>query len=466
LLSGGIAKARTLATALAGIISLGNVAVAAEARPASPERTCGTVQSILDEYFASGKIAGAVVALGRGESDPIFIAAGSISDLPGAPRAGPASLWRIYSMTKPITAMAAMTLVEDGKLSLDQPIADFMPEFGAMRVLTAPETSLQARPARQSITVRHLLTHTGGLTYQFLGRTPIHKAYEDLGLLGGRTDPAAAKAQPQSLEEFSRRLARLPLISEPGTKWNYSVGTDVLGRVIEVASGVSFERYVEQRLLKPLGMTSTYWTVPRSEASRLATLYAWSEKRVVVDPGDGSIWMQPPAIHYGGSGLVSSARDYDRFLQMLAGSGKVGRVRVLKSRTVRLAMSNLLPAGVRMTGAGTPEAALAEGYGAGGWVYLADTAQGIRAGTYGWFGAAGTIAFVDPVAGIRLTLMTNYFPGDKWPLGRDLIAAVYSADRRAPLCARSASGPSSLGSSQKSPAIRPLASGHAVRSGR
>jgi CubicO group peptidase (beta-lactamase class C family) len=384
------------------------------------------VQALVDRYVSTGRTPGIVVAVGTGDAPATFLQAGSLSDDPGAAKAGPDTLWRIYSMTKPITAMAAMKLVEDGRLGLDQPIGELIPAFASMRVLTSPDTSLDSRPASRPITVRNLLTHTGGLVYQFLGKGPLREEYKRLGLLGGRADEAASKAQPATLAEFADRAASLPLVAEPGAEWNYSVGMDVLGRVIEVASGMPFERYVQTRLLDPLGMNSTFWTVPPRDAGRLAAAYAWTgTDRVAVDRPMSSEWLQAPRVHYGGSGLVSSARDYDRFLQMLAGYGKVGRVRVLKRETVRLAMSNLLPPGVSVVGTGTPDTAVAEGFGAGGWVYTRDVPGGVRAGTYGWFGAAGTVAFIDPAKRLRVTVMVNYFPANKWPLHADVLAALY-----------------------------------------
>jgi CubicO group peptidase (beta-lactamase class C family) len=429
-------KKRLILTASALLSAIAGTALEARDVPsrqtsvARTEPSLQSVQSLLDSYVRAGRTPGIVVAIGRGDAPPTFISAGRISDDPKAPRAGPDSLWRIYSMTKPITALAAMKLVEDGKLKLDEPISDFIPAFKNMRVLTSPQSSLDSRPAAGLITVRHLLTHTGGLIYQFLGSGPLNKEYQRLGLLGGRADAEASKMQPATLAEFAERVASLPLVADPGTKWNYSVGADVLGRVIEIASGMPFERFVQTRLLDPLGMKSTYWEVPHSEAERLATAYAWADaRRVPVDIGMTSDWLHPPKVHYGGSGLVSSARDYDRFLQMLAGYGAVGRVRVLKPETARLAISNLLPAGVRVTGNGTPDTAVAEGYGAGGWVYLRDVPKGVRAGTYGWFGAAGTIAFIDHAKKLRVTVMVNYFPANKWPLHGDIVRTLYSSEQ-------------------------------------
>lgn len=408
----------------------------AQGRPSAPAATPApsqalhAVQSLLDDYVRSVRLVGVTVAIGHGDAPPVFLSAGALSDEAGAPRAGPDSLWRIYSMTKPITAMAAMILIQDGKLALDQPVGELIPAFRSARVLDDPARSLASRPADRPVTVRHLLTHSSGLAYPFLVPAPLRTEYERLGLLGGRAGPAASVAQPATLAEFAERAASVPLLAEPGTRWSYSIGTDVLGRVIEVASGMPLDRFVQTRILDPLGMRSTFWTVPAAQAGRLATSFGWNgAQRVALETGKASDWLNPPRLIYGGSGLVSSARDYDRFLQMLAGGGKVGGVRVLKPETVRLALSNLLPPGVRLAGEGTPDTARAEGFGAGGWVYLSDVAGGVGAGTYGWFGVAGTIAFIDPRSKLRVTVMTNYFPATKWPLHGDLLKALYATQR-------------------------------------
>ncbi|WP_066816348.1 serine hydrolase domain-containing protein [Sphingomonas mali] len=397
----------------------------AAARPAT---AIAAVQSVLDSYVRSGTVPGAVAAIGRGDAPPTFVAAGRIADDAAAPKAGPDSLWRVYSMTKPITAMAAMILIEQGKMKLDEPVSDFIPAFKSMRVVDSPAALAPTHPAPRPITIRNLLTHTSGLTYQIIGTGPLPTEYKRLGLLGGRVDAEASKVQPQSLAAFADRLATVPLLADPGTEWHYSVSLDVLGRVIEVASGVPFDRFVESRILKPLGMNSTYWTVPQSQAGRLATSYlGTSAQRTVVETGAASLWLRPPLAPYGGSGLVSSARDYDRFLQMLSGDGKVGNVRILKRATAELAMSNLLPAGVRVVENVTTAKTPATGFGAGGSLYLTDAPNGVHAGTYGWFGAAGTIAFIDPKQHLRVTVMVNYFPPKAWPLYEDVVRALYGA---------------------------------------
>ncbi len=389
-------------------------------------------QGLLDGYVRDGKLPGIVGAFGFGDFPTQFIGAGRISDGASASAADPDSLWRIYSMTKPVTAMAAMILVEEGKLGLDEPIATYLPAFARMKVLTSPDTSLASRPATRPITIRHLLTHTAGLSYSISAKGPLLKEYERLGVLplsvNASTEAQMRRVRPASLAEFADRVATLPLVAEPGTRWHYSIGLDVMGRVIEVASGMSFAAFVQTRLFDPLKMTSTYWSVPRAEVGRLATNYAFvGDNRTPLDPAATSVFLQPPSFPYGGAGLVSSARDYDRFLHMLQDGGMLDGARVMKPETARLAMSNLLPDGVTFNGIGGGTGgtqAPVQGYGAGGSVSLTDTPGGLGKGTYGWGGAAGTIAFVNPALRTRGTLMVNYFPAERWPLRRDVSATL------------------------------------------
>ncbi|PKP93853.1 MAG: serine hydrolase [Alphaproteobacteria bacterium HGW-Alphaproteobacteria-16] len=409
-------------------------AVAPAAPVASAQQT-DAVSALARSYVADGKTPGIVIAWGRADSAPSIAAAGRVAVEAAAASADADSLWRVYSMTKPITGMAAMMLIEDGKLKLDQPVGDFIPGFKTMRVLTDPANSLDSRPAATQVTVRHLLTHTAGLGYNIITKGPLLAEYNRLGI-----NPAAVNAmlelqarplRPKTLAEFADRVATLPLIAEPGTQWSYSISLDVLARVVEVAGGMPFETFVQTRLFDPLGMKSSYWTVPQSELGRFAVNYMWAgENRIPLDPARGSVYASPPSFPYGGAGLVMSARDYDRFLHMLLNEGTLDGVRVMRAETVRLGMSNLLPAGVEFAGApgGTGgDTAPKMGFGAGGSVYLDAVPGGAGKGTYGWGGAAGTIAWVDPANKVRGTVMVNYFPGEHWPLRKDATTAVYSA---------------------------------------
>lgn len=396
------------------------------------------VRALVDMYVAEKRTPGIAVAVGHDDAPPLLLAKGRIGLAPNATAATPDTLWRVYSMTKPITGIAAMILIEEGKLKLDQPISDFFPAYKSMKVLTDPDNSLASRPAAREITVRHLLTHTAGLGYNIITKGPLLKEYERLGIvpasLNRQTEGAAKATRPKSLKEFAERTATLPLIADPGTKWSYSIGLDVLGAVIEAAAKMPFERFVQTRIFDPLGMKSSWWQVPASEAGRLADNNAWvGDNLVPLDPGTTSVFLDPPSFPYGGAGLVMSARDYDRFLAMLQNYGTLDGKRILKPETARLAMSNLLPAGVsytRIDAATGGSAGPNTGFGAGGSVLLQDVPGGPGAGTYGWGGAAGTIAFVDPKKGVRGVGMVNYFPAEKWPLRTDIIKALYGDLKR------------------------------------
>jgi len=311
--------------------------------------------ALFDGYVAQDKMPGIVGAFGVGDGPTLFPAAGRIRDDAGAPAAGPDSLWRVYSMSKPITGMSAMMLIEDGKLNLDDPVSKYIPAFKDMKVAISPDTSLDARPATRPITIRNLLTHTAGLGYSIITKGALLKEYERRGILPASVNAAMEEkmrlVRPTSLEEFANRVATLPLIADPGTKWSYSIGLDVMGRVIEVASGMSFERFVQTWLFDPLKMKSSFWQVPQSEAGRLATNYAFvGDTRTPLDPAATSVFLQKPSFPYGGAGLVMSARDYDRFLHMIQNGGTLDGVRVMKPETIALATSNLLPAGVSYGG--------------------------------------------------------------------------------------------------------------------
>jgi CubicO group peptidase (beta-lactamase class C family) len=401
-------------TLLAGLGALAPAATLARG-PAFP-----AIAGVLDR-FVPARIPGAVVAIGRGLAEPRFVARGRIAVEPRARPAGPDSLWRIYSMTKPVTGIAAMILIERGKLKLDQPVADILPAFADMRVLANPGKDAATRPAAGPITIRHLLTHTAGLGYHFLPESPLRDDYLRVGIIpaqvgaGSDTHPIAP-----SLAAFADRLATLPLASDPGARWAYSVGLDLLGRVIEVAAATPFDRFLRDEIFVPLAMHDTMFTVPPVKISRLATNYGVTKEGLKpLDPGATSVYRRTPPFPFGGAGLVSSARDYDRFLLMLMGQGAIGRTRILAPATARLAMSNLLPPrAILPADFGGPDGG---GFGAGGNVLL----RGPGAGTFGWGGAAGTLGWVDAQRGVRGGVFLNYMPSGALTVNEDLRTALY-----------------------------------------
>ncbi|MGQ3040654.1 MAG: serine hydrolase domain-containing protein [Brevundimonas sp.] len=362
-------------------------------------------QGVLNRYVTERRLPGVAVGVRAPDGSDIFIQAGTL-DFNVYNRVSADSLFRIYSMTKPVTGTAAALLIEDGRLTLDQPVADFIPEFASLKVLPGGEGRLtDARPAQNIMTIRHLLTHTSGLTYNIVGDGPVQRAYRRNGILPFTGDLGAGEGdgpKVRDLDEMAARLADIPLIAEPGTAYNYSVSLDALGLVIQRASGMSFPDFVQRRILNPVGMDDTVWRLRPGDADRLMQIYAFgrnSDNPPVVPPGaSAEAYSAPVTLYAGGAGLVSSTRDYLDFLSMLLNDGRSGRVRVMRPETARLIRSDILPEGLT---------ALNGGYGFGGWVARPGHR---RQGEYGWSGAAGTQGWIDPERNFAATMMIQAMP--------------------------------------------------------
>ena len=389
----------------------------ARATPAAWPR----VTALVDRYVGERKLAGAVATLGFGEGPltPIVRGAEGFDD---ADPVGADSLFRVYSMTKPVTGMAAMMLVEEGKLGLDQELADVFPEFAAMQVAIDPARGLEARPAQRRITVRHLLTHTAGFGYAGIGRDKVSLELMARGVspavVSRMAIPGLTATTPTPLaDEFIRRAAQVPLLAEPGSRWSYSMSLDILGLVIgKVAGAPSFEAFLQERLFGPAGMTSSFFRVPKERTGRFTTNYAvLGSVPVALDKADTSIYLDPVPFAFGGAGLVTTPADYDRFLSLLVNGGRIGGKAVIPSRAVALGMSNLLPEGADLRGTMIEGA----GFGAGGRVGL-----GQDAGTFGWSGAAGTVGFVNARLGLRAGLYVQFMPPGVLPIQREFTDAA------------------------------------------
>lgn len=376
------------------------------------------VAALADKYVAGRKVANLLVTFGWGQENHVHTVGGGTLSLAKPTPVDINSLFRIYSMSKPITGMAIMMLIDDGKLALDMPLHEVLPAFRDMRVLVDPEGPLEDTvPAERPITIRQLLTHTAGLGYQIISKGPLLAAYNQNGLVGGRVSrlpipgfPAVTPAP--GLEAWADRLAGLPLMYQPATKWSYSCSIDLLGRVVEVASGMEFEAFLKARIFEPCGMNSTWMQVPESEAYRLTDNYGiLGGNAFPLDPGQASVYLDPPEVPAGGGGLVSSPKDYDRFLRMLLGYGMLDGVRVMSEEAVRVGTSDLLPATVDTRGSWME----GQGHGAGG----RSVGQ-----TFGWGGAAGTLAAVDFGLGLRSTLFTQYMPAEAYPIRDEFLAAM------------------------------------------
>ncbi|KQM22161.1 serine hydrolase domain-containing protein [Novosphingobium sp. Leaf2] len=367
------------------------------------------VRAVIARWVGPGKFPGMVASLGLPGQDAEFVARGS-EGFNDSDAVTPDSLFRIYSMTKPITAMAAMDLIAKGKLGLDQPVSDILPAYAQMQVQDTYDGSLTAlHPAARPITMRHLMTHTSGIGYTIVQTGPIKTLMESKGLVAGQISrmklPGLTENAPvKGLAAFADRLAQVPLVADPGTRFSYSMGLDLMGRVIEVVTGRAFDAYLAETILGPAGMTSTWFQVPASQGFRLTTNYAAVGGVLVpIDPGDASIFLDEPPFPFGGAGLVSTPRDYDRFLRMLAQGGEIDGRRVLQAQAVRAGTGNLLPPGVVIS-SGIGSGGL---FGAGGRVGV-----GAEYGIYGWAGAAGTVGMVDMIHGLRSQFFAQFMPPD------------------------------------------------------
>jgi CubicO group peptidase (beta-lactamase class C family) len=398
--------------------------------PATVDVAAATaLEKMFDAFIADDRLPGAVGVVGAGTGMPRFAARGKLGREPNAAAMTADSLFRVYSMTKPITGIAAMMLVEDGKLHLNQSLGDFLPGFQKPMVALDPEKSLDARPAARPITIRHALTHSGGLGYGIISKGALLKAYTDNGITAGVVSRFKLPEWPDvtpapSLAVWAERLSHLPLIADPDVRWSYSCGLDLMGAIIEQVSGMDFEAFLHKRLFDPLGMTSSWFQVPQSELKRMTTNYGVSPRgKIPLDPGANTIFSDKPALKLGGSGLVMSPRDYDRFLEMLAGKGMFRGKRIMKEETVRIAMSNLLAPGCDTKGTFID----GQGFGAGGRVHIKADEMGAGIGTFGWGGAASTIAWVDPTKQIRASGFVQYMPDAVYGFGKEFARTVYSA---------------------------------------
>jgi CubicO group peptidase (beta-lactamase class C family) len=339
------------------------------------------------------------------------------------------TLYRIYSMTKPVTSVAALMLWEEGAFELTTPVSRFVPAFKDTRVYvrgsaTAPLTV----PLQEPVRIWHLMTHTAGMTYGWLHQNAVDEMYRNAGFdlaLKPELDLAAA----------CDRWASLPLLFQPGSEWSYSHATDVLGRVIEVASGRTLDRFFAERIFQPLGMSDTAFWVPEDQHSRLAAIYAVApgiDGRFRADALRDEV-LRPPKLLRGDGGLVSTAADYHRFASMLLGRGEVDGVRLLAPRTVDYMTRNHLPGGADLATFGRPLYAETtfDGVGFGLGVSVVLDPVGMHAlanrGEYGWGGLASTFFAVDPVDEIILVFMTQLVPSSTYPIRPELRQLVYQS---------------------------------------
>ncbi|HVE74311.1 MAG TPA: serine hydrolase domain-containing protein [Mycobacteriales bacterium] len=387
------------------------------------------IDSHFASYVDSGKLAGwQIVVARRGEI--VHASTYGLRDREAGLAVEADTLWRLYSMTKPIVSVAAMSLWEQGKFQLTDELSRYLPEFADVQVmLRGSITSQVTAPPREPIRLWHLLTHTSGLTAGFLNVSVVdalHRAqgYEMLTMPVGQDLAAACKA-----------WAALPLLFEPGTAWSYSVATDVLGRVLEVVTGKSLDAVVDEQVLGPLGMSDTRWFVAAPQHERLAAIYtpdAASGMAMRADRYRDEVLSRPQFLG-GGGGLICTAADYHRFTTMLLRGGELDGTRVLGNRTLRYMTRNHLPRGADLGAMNTGGFAETnfDGIGFGlGFAVVDDAIPGKTLSSQGeffWGGLASTAFWVDPVEEVTALLFTQLVPSSTYPLRPQLRQLVYSA---------------------------------------
>jgi CubicO group peptidase (beta-lactamase class C family) len=382
----------------------------------------------LARYVDDGRLAGWQLHVTR-RGRTVHCSVHGSRDLEAALPVEPDTLWRIYSMTKPITSVVAMQLYEEGRLRLQDEVSAYLPSFADLRVLVGGNAEQpKTVPAVEPVRVWHLLTHTAGLTYAFTRSSVLDDMYR-----AAQADPLAS---PETgLAEMVDRWAALPLLFQPGTAWNYSVATDVLGRLIEVVTGQTLEQAFAERVLGPLGMSDTRWWVDDADAARLAALYAPHPETGLATRYDlmGKHALHPPAMFSGGGGLVSTAADYGRFTGMLLGGGALQGVRVIGPRTLRYMARNHLPGGGTLASLGRGQFAEVAydgvGFGLGFSVSVDPVATKVTAspGEHAWGGLASTAFWVDPAEDLAVHFFTQLVPSSTYPIRTELRQLVYAA---------------------------------------
>ena len=360
------------------------------------------VSASLKGFVDDEKVSGAIAIVVRKGRVVYFQSFGSRDVEAGKPMEKD-SILRFYSMTKPITTVAAMTLVEEGKLELDADVTRYVSQFKQLKVLQSKQgDELQVAELDRPVTIRDLMRHTAGMTYGFFSNTAVDQEYLKAGILSG----------PDSLQQTVEKLAKIPLLYQPATRFHYSVASDVLGHVVEVVSGMNLGEFFRGQIFEPLDMPDTAFEVPRGSADRLATVYSpkTGGGLSVDDAAATSRFLRKPAMCSGGGGLVSTARDYSRFCQMMLNGGELDGNRVLKAATVADMIKDQLPASAFPISMGLPLPGVGFGLGFSVVVKKPTPDSTARLGEYGRAGAASTHLWIPPRDDLAVVVLSQRSP--------------------------------------------------------
>ena len=380
----------------------------------------------VDHYVNDGKLPSGMCLVNRHGEEAYFYSTG-YSDVEKKVSVNRDTIFRIYSMTKPITSVALMTLYEQGRFQLDDPISKYIPKWKDLTVYeSGTKDQIKTRAPSGPMTIKHVLTHTSGLTYGFMQSHPIDALYRERQVGGG--------GRTRTLEDMIDALADIPLLYDPGTRWNYSVSTDVCGYLVQLFSDQELDEYVNDVISGPLGMVDTGYHVPSESASRLGSCYQHTKEGFQLqETGADSRYLRRPTYFSGGGGMVSTIDDYQRFTQMLLNKGELNGARILGRKTVEYMASNHLPGGVDLAAMGQSvfsETSFAGiGFGLGFSVVIDPPTASVldSVGEFAWGGAASTYFWIDPVEDLTVVFMTQLLPSSAWPIRRELKTLVYQA---------------------------------------
>lgn len=378
-------------------------------------------------YVDTGRLPGVDVLVAR-DGEAVYRHMAGVGRADSTPMTGDA-IFRIASMTKPLTSVAFMMLVEEGKAALDDPVTKVVPEFAGLGVYAGGGGEVDFFPPRPAHAMRmvDLLTHMSGLTYGLQNRTNLDAAYRK-----GRLD---GHASLPGNDHFIGELAKLPLEFAPGQGWNYSVATDVLGVIVARLSGMSLGEFFATRIFAPLGMSDTGFHCPEDKAHRLTDAWAYKQGEApeLFDPAEKSSTRRLPRFESGGGGLLSTTADYHRFCRMLVGGGAADGARILSPKTLQLMTANHLPGGADLTQMSKSLFSEAYNAGAGFGLGFGVTIDPVRAlvpgsaGEFYWGGVFSTAFFVDPVEKLHMVFMTQLYPSFIYPIRCQLKTLIYSA---------------------------------------
>lgn len=379
----------------------------------------GRVHPVMQAYVDQKKLPGVITLVSR-RGKVVHFERFGLMDVESNKPMQADTIFRIYSMTKPITSVAMMMLYEEGRFQLDDPISKFIPAFADVKVFgKTNDGKIKLSDLEREITIHDLMTHTSGLTYAYLEASPVAAMYQEVGLLN----------KDRTLQEMVQELVKLPLVNQPGTVWEYSVSTDVLGHLVELIANMPFDAFLEQRVFAPLHMVDTGFYVPREKIDRFAALYGPADngRLELTDPPATGEYSKPPSLFSGGGGLVSTTADYVQFAQMVLNGGELDGTRLLGRKTIEFMTTNHIPDQLLPFLNARVDHGFGYGLGFGVIMNIAKSHVLGSSNSCGWAGAASTHFWIDPKEELLGVIMTQFSSSFHYPISQQFRVLIYQA---------------------------------------